>query len=485
MLQAVKTLSKQRKQSGDGEKKQQIEARKNFRAFTSYVNPRFKFYRHCELLIDVLERVVSGELKRVIIQMPPRHGKSELVSRMLAAYYLARHPSRFVCLSSYSYGLAQTLGRAARDNYERAGLKVRPEVGAVSHWETLAGGGMFAAGVGTGITGKGFSLGLVDDPLKDAEEANSLIIRDKVWDWYASTFSTRTEPDAAIVVLGTRWHEDDLIGRLLINESQSSAGENWHVVSLPALYEPDSLLSLPKSCIIEPDFRTQEGEALCPERYTAEALEHKRLQMGGYHFEAMYQQRPTSPGGVLFDITKLKTIDAAPIEIEYRVRAWDKAATPNGGDYTAGVRMSKDKEGVYYIESVSRGQWDTATRDFIIRDTAEYDGKKCHIVGEQEPGSGGKDSAHNFIKLLDGFAVQTERATGSKALRADPFSSQVNAGNVRLVRGNWNTAFIEELRQFPLGRHDDQVDACSLAFNKIASQPIWRFMIGIFSRSQN
>lgn len=430
-------------------------------------------YRHCGVLIDVLERVVSGEIKRLIIQMPPRHGKSEMVSRILAAYYLARSPSRFVCLTSYSYGLAGTLSRASRDNFERAGFEVRAEAGAVSHWETKAGGGMFAAGVGGSITGKGFHLGIIDDIVKDAEEANSLLVRDKVWDWYQSTFSTRTEPDAAIVVMGTRWHEDDLIGRLLLSETHSTSNESWHIVSLPAIYEPDTLDTFPKSCTVEPDFRTVAGEALCPERFTAKTLAHKRSQMGGYHFEAMYQQRPTSPAGVLFDVTQFEFVKCAPVQVE-QVRAWDKASTQDGGDFTVGVKMSKDRKGIYYIEDVVRGQWNTAKRDSVIKYITEIDTRRCKVVAEQEPGSGGVDSAQAFIKLLAGFSVKTERATGSKELRADPFSSQVNAGNVRIVRGPWNEAFVEEMRQFPRGRYDDQVDAASLAFSEL-SRPRARF----------
>lgn len=467
MDQAVQTLIEKRQNAGEEEKQKQVEARQSFASFAQYVKPRFQMYRHCEVLIDVLERVVSGEIKRLIIQMPPRHGKSEMVSRILPAYYLARHPSRFVCLTSYSYSLAGTLSRAARDNYERAGLEMRSEAGAVAHWETRAGGGMFAAGVGGSITGKGFDIGIVDDVLKDAEEANSLVVRDKVWDWYLSTFSTRTEPDAAIVVMGTRWHEDDLIGRLLLNESHSTASERWHIVSLPALYEIETVDSFPQSCSIEPDFRTADGEALCPERFPAKTLAHKRSQMGGYHFEAMYQQRPTAPAGVLFDVTKFEFVDVPPARVEQVVRGWDKASTAGAGDYTAGVRMSRDRKGVFYVEDVVRGQWNTANRDSIIRTVAEFDGYQCKVLGEEEPGSGGKDAAVFFVKNLGGFSVDTERATGSKESRADPFSSQVNAGNVCIVRGPWNEAFIEELRQFPRGRYDDQVDAASLAFRQL------------------
>jgi hypothetical protein len=244
------------KREGKDDREKAIEARKSFDAFTRYVNPRFKFYPHCELIADVLERVANGEIKRLIIQMPPRHGKSEMVSRLFTSYYLARYPGRFVGLASYSYELAGTLARAARENYIRAGLEVQADASAIKHFQTKAGGGMWSAGAGGSITGKGFHLGVIDDVVKDSEEANSALVRDKVWDWYASTFSTRAEPDSAIVVMGTRWHEDDLIGRLLRAETHSTSNENWHIVSMPALYEPDASESFPKSCTIEPDFRT-------------------------------------------------------------------------------------------------------------------------------------------------------------------------------------------------------------------------------------
>lgn len=431
-------------------------------------------YRHCRLLISVLERVVSGKLNRVMVCMPPRHGKSELISRIFPAYYLARYPGRFVGLASYSFDLAGVLSRAARENYIRAGFDTAEDAGAVKHWETRAGGGMWSAGVGGGITGRGFSLGIIDDPIKDAEEAASQTIREKIKDWWSSTFSTRAEPNASIILVQTRWHEDDLAGALLAAELRSNSKERWHIVSLPALYEPAHHLLFPEGCSIEPDFRTVENEPLCPERYNAETLLHKRANMSGYHFEALYQQRPTSPTGILFDVTKLEYIDHPPADPASRCRAWDKASSEGSGDYTAGVRMSRTRDGLFIVEEVQRGQWGTAKRDRLINYIADIDGRTVRIIGEQEPGSAGKDSAGAFVRMLSGFPVKIEKVSGSKEIRADPFSSQVNAGNVRLVRGEWNADFVEELRQFPRGKHDDQVDAASLAFNHLNKRQEWR-----------
>jgi len=435
----------------------------SLKAFVSLANPRFQWFPHCDLLEGVLDRVTSGELKRVMIFLPPRHSKSELFSRLFSAYYLRRNPHHFVGINSYSADLAYTLSRAARENFIKCGGVVKDDVAAVKHWETPEGGGLWAAGVGGSITGKGFHLGIIDDPIKNAEEAASETIREKHKEWYSSTFYTRQEPDAAIVIIQTRWNEDDLSGWLLSEETQGEEPENWHVVCLPAIAEEPP--KLPESCSLEKDDRPI-GEALCPERYNEAKLSKIKARIGEYHFGALYQQRPTAKQGLFFHVDKLEVVDAAPVDAR-RVRGWDQAATAGGGDWTAGVKMSKDKDGLFYIEDVVRGRWDTASRDRTIVQTANMDGRACKQMGEQEPGSGGVKAAEQFVKMLAGVPVATEPATNAKAVRADPFSSQVNAGNVKLIAGAWNKAFIEELRSFPHGKHDDQVDGGSLAFNEL------------------
>src|SRR5881394_2605253 len=270
----------------------------DFHSFVARANPRFAFYPHCELLASVLERVAVGELKRLMIFMPPRHSKSELVSRLFTAYYLRRNPTHFVGLNSYAAELAQGLSRSAREHYLHAGGKVKDDASAVKHWETIQGGGMWAAGVGGPITGKGFNLGIIDDPLKNAEEANSEIIREKQKEWYRSTFYTREEPDAAILLIQTRWNEDDLAGWLLAEEhSETEDPENWHIICLPAIAEP--LPAFPKTCTIEADFR-EDGEALCPQRYDLSNLRKKKAK-GARTFDALYQQRPSAKEGYFFD----------------------------------------------------------------------------------------------------------------------------------------------------------------------------------------
>lgn len=442
----------------------------SLRDFVAFANPGFEFYPHCELLADVLERVASGELKRVMVQLPPRHSKSELFSRLFSAYYLLKNPTHFVGVNSYAAELAHTLSRASRENFIQCGGRVKDDASAVRHWETAEGGGLWAAGVGGPIMGKGFHLGIIDDPLKNAEDAASEVIRNKQKEWYASTFYTRQEPNAAIVIIQTRWNEDDLSGWLLEEERQGEQPENWHIVCLPAIAgEP---FEFPASCTVEPDER-EIGEALCPERYDIDKLLKMQARIGEYHFGALYQQRPTARQGSFFHVDRLEIVDALPVGLRF-ARGWDKAATANDGDFTAGVKMGKASDGTYYIADVIRGQWDTAARDRIIRQTAEIDTRSVYQIGEQEPGSGGKESAQNFIRLLSGFGVAVVPSTAAKEVRADPFSSQVNAGNVKVLRGDWNKAFLDELRSFPHGRHDDQVDASSLAFNHLNGTEQWK-----------
>jgi predicted phage terminase large subunit-like protein len=385
-----------------------------------------------------------------MIFMPPRHTKTETVTVRYSAFRLEMEPTMNIILGSYNQHLANRFSRKIKRVVENR-VEISKDRNAVEEWETEAGGGFRAVGVGGGVTGFGADLILIDDPVKSRDEAESKIFRDKCWDWFNDDLYTRLEPDASIILTMTRWHEDDLAGRLI--REMEDGGEKWEIVKLPAIAEEN-----------DPMGRTI-GDPLCPARYDLEALTRIKTK-GERSFQALYQQRPTPKEGLFFHVDKLSIDDAVPVEGQ-KARAWDKAATEGGGDWTVGVRMHRADDGIFYIEDVVRGQWNTATRDRTIRQTAECDGMEIKQIGEQEPGSGGKESAENFIKLLSGFPVTNVIATNAKEIRADPFSSQVNAGNVKLIRGAWNKSFIEELRAFPNGQHDDQVDAASMAFNDL------------------
>ena len=437
----------------------------SFRSFVDQAHPGYQWYRHCERLASVLEEVIAGTHRRLIVQMPPRHGKSITVTRLFSAYYLRRYPERWVGLTTYAADLSYVMSRAAKGYYQGRAQERALDIEAVKHWETPFGGGMWAAGVGGPITGKGFHLGIVDDPIKNAEDAASDVIRHKQQEWWDSTFYTRQEPGAAIVLIATRWHERDLIGYLL--EKETDEPERWHIVDFPAVAGESH--TYPESCTLEPDWR-KAGAALCPERYAASQLAKIKARIGDYYFAALFQQHPRPREGGFFKRAWFDIVPTVPDHVRW-VRGWDAGATEGAGDPTAGVKLGRGADGVFYVGNVQRAQLDPGNRDRLIKQTAVLDGKACHQVGEQEPGAAGKSAALAFVQLLAGYPASTVLASGDKMVRADPFASQCAIRNVKLVQGSWNALYLEELTSFPTGAHDDQVDASSVAFNWLMQQP--------------
>jgi predicted phage terminase large subunit-like protein len=404
----------------------------------------------CHIRI-ALDQITSGAIDRLMIFCPPRHGKSAMTTIRYPVWRLAREPELPIIIGAYNQTLANRFSRQAR-KIAATQMTLDPERMAVEEWLTVQGGGVRAVGVGGGITGTGAGLIMIDDPVKSREEAESATYRERVWDWYTDDLYTRREPGCALVLIQTRWHEDDLAGRILASED----GPNWRVVNLPALaQEGDPLLRQP-------------GAALWPDRYDEQALAQIRMVLGTYAFEALYQQRPVPPGGGMFKREWFDVVGAAPAKAE-RIRYWDKAGTQDSGDYSAGCKIARDDDGVFYIEDVLRGQWSALARERIIRQTAEIDGAATSIWLEQEPGSGGKESAQSSLRNLAGFRAYAETVTGDKQTRAMPFAAQCEARNVKLVRGDWNAAFLDELTSFPYGSHDDMCDAAGGAFAKLAA----------------
>lgn len=446
-----------------------------FQLFVAVANPRFKWHPHCLKIAKVLVRVATGELNRVMIFAPPRHGKSELLSRLFAAYYLSLHPDRWVGINSYAADLAYTLSRSARENFISNGGGVKDDVAAVKHWETAEGGGLWAAGVGGPITGKGFHLGIIDDPLKNAEEASSSVVSDSHQAWFPSTFYTREEPNAAIVIMMTRWNENDLCGWLLSQEAEGEEPERWHVVCFEALKEAEPI-KIPSTCTLEPDDR-EVGEPLCPERYDTAKLKKIAKRVGTYFWNALYRQRPTAREGNMFKLHQLPIVDAAPAgEGVKRIRYWDLGGSDsNKADYSVGCLMSKTTDGLFHIEGVKRGQWSPKERNEHMLATAKADREAFGTMPtwiEKVPGLA-VEVIDNIVKLFAGYSVHTEMAKKDKVTRADPFASQCEANNVRVVKGEWNAAFRNELTSFPNGLNDDQVDAASGAFSKLEKDKRW------------
>jgi predicted phage terminase large subunit-like protein len=448
--------------------------------FTSYTFPAYRADPVHALIAATLDRVVAGEIQRLMIFAPPQHGKSELVSVRLPAYWLARRPDDPLILASYGADLAYNHSGQARQVLEGAefatlfpGIRTRRDSRAVNHWR-LAGqrGGLLAVGVGGPITGHGARLGIIDDPFENWEQAQSETWRARVWEWYRTTFRTRIWEQGAIILIMTRWHEDDLAGRLL----HEHAGQ-YTVLRLPALAESQAERDANNARLglgagdADPLARAP-GDPLAPSRFSQAALASLRNDVGGLGWAAEYQGVPTALEGTLFRRQWLPIVDAAPAAAR-RVRYWDKGGTEGGGDFSVGTLMNRSPEGVFIVENVVRGQWSSHQRNEVMAQTAQLDGQRptpVTIWVEQEGGSGGKESAEATVRLLAGYNVHTETVTGSKTTRAQPFAAQCEAGNVRLLRGDWNAAYLDELTSFPFGRHDDQVDASSGAFAKLAQR---------------
>ena len=276
-----------------------------FRDFIVAAYPGYAFHTWAERLIALLQKIADGELNRLIVCCPPRLGKSLLVSKLFPAYWVSRYPTRFCAIASYSAELAYAHSREARHYYRAVGHPLSKDSTAVGNWLTPERGGCIAAGVRGPFTGKGYALGIIDDPYKGPEDANSAAQRQKLIEWFQSVWLTRSEPGvngnagAAQVVVLTRWHQDDLIGWLLEQES-GAAPQHWQVLNLPAIAEQVAQqVRFPDTCSLEPDWR-QPGQPLCPERFPAAELEQIRIRAGSYWWNALYQQRPSPAEGLLF-----------------------------------------------------------------------------------------------------------------------------------------------------------------------------------------
>ena len=446
-------------------------ARRSLLSFTSYTWPSYEVNWHHRVVAAKLDKVLAGECRRLMILEPPQNGKSEQVSRRFPSYALGRRPNLRIIAGSYSDSLAQDMSRDVQriiDSVAYRELFPGTRLAEASDSEKRTQGQFDVVGkrgyyIATGImgsmTGKTADLGIIDDPIKNRAEAESETYRERVWEQYKSAFATRQfGSEGAIVICLTRWHEDDLAGRLLRLAEENPDADQWDVLSLPAIAETRQAYD-PR----------QVGEALWPAKYPLEELKRRRAGIGEYDFASLYQQRPAPAGGGLFKREWFKTVDAVPVNAR-RARGWDTAGTEMGGDWTVGVRVA-EADGVFYVEHVVRGQWGPGDVDRIIKGTAQVDGKACVQREEKEGGSAGVAVIATRTKTLVGYDYEGVGISGNKITRARPFRAQCEAGNVRILRGDWNTKYLDELCTFPTGKHDDQVDATSCAFNAVLLEP--------------
>lgn len=428
---------------------------------------------HLNLINQALLEIMWGGARRLMVFMPPRHGKSMLISEYLPACYLGNFPNRRVILASYEAEFAASWGRKAKralDEYgdHLWGVKVDGRSAAAKRWNVLNRlGGMDCAGVGGPLTGKGADLLVCDDPVKNSEEAHSKVYRDKTWDWWQSTFITRCEPGGAVVLMMTRWHEDDLAGRLLARERNA-----WKLLSFPAVAEAQDVLG------------RQAGDALWEDRWPLDALEERKREVGSYTWNALFQQRPAPEGGSVFR------------------REWFRYYTNSGGTYKVGDGHQVECDKCWTFSTVDLAASTKTSADYTVISTWSVtphnqilllDSVKARLEGpDQVPliqrtyerwkpsfiaiEKVGYQLALIQAAIRSGLPVRECGVDKDKLSRALPAAARMESGQVFFPSAaSWLTDFESELLAFPHGQHDDQVDTLSAAVAEVTRRSGVRF----------
>lgn len=450
-------------------------ARENLIDYARYTNRAYRPAEHHNLIAEKLEAVERGETKRVMIFMPPRHGKSELGSRRFPAWFMGRRPEYSMIAASYNSDLAGDFGRDVRNimaSGEHRALFPKATLAADSkaqnRWHTGAGGGYAAAGVGTAITGRGAHVFLIDDPVKDRESADSELIREKTYRWYLSTAYTRlegqlTEADSdplwrdideaqeqgepfegAIVLIQTRWHEDDLAGRLLADMDRGA--DQWDVLELPAL---------------------RDGKALWPAKYPVDRLERiKRALLAAgkpRDWDALYQQQPTQEDGAFFKrawFDNQHDLDSADGMAVFMTS--DFAVTDDGGDWTEfavwGMKDDTVSQLDWWSGQVNPAEWVEALIDLFVKwKPRVFFGETGVIRRAVEPILRRRMRERRALCRLEWLPRKVDKVASARS-----FQGLAEMGLVRFSKSEAAGEVIEQLMKFPAGKHDDKVDCCSL-----------------------
>ena len=449
-------------------------AREGLLNFTVYTFSDYMINWHHRVVCQYLNRFAAGEIKRLMIFTPPRVGKSELVSRRLPAFILGKEPDAQIIATSYSADLAARMNRDVQriidsDEYRELfpetflyGKNIRTLAGAWQRnsdiFEIVGRRGVYrSSGVGGGITGMGANYCIIDDPIKNQEEADSAVYRERVWQWYTSTLYTRLERAGGLCLTMTRWHEDDLAGRLLDRAKSDPAADQWTVVNLPALCEEKSGYD-PREL----------GDALWPWKYPKTTMQAIKASVGTKVWNALYMQRPAPDSGLLVNRAWWKFYDKLPEKFDQIIQAWDLTfKDAKNSDYVVGVVVGKIDRRIFLLDMVRDRLSFTATLAVIRNMVIKWPTATVKLVEEAANGAAVIDTLKKEIG-----GIIPVRAQGSKVARVNAISPRIEAGDVFLPSTRlapWVSDVLEEWAAFPSGKNDDIVDAMTYAITRLSS----------------
>ncbi|MDR1688324.1 MAG: phage terminase large subunit [Clostridiales bacterium] len=440
-------------------------ARQHLVEFAEYTDANYTTNWHHRVLCEKLDKLVAKKIKRLMVFMPPRHGKSELVSRKLPAFIFGRNPDASIMATSYSADLAQRMSRDVQRIIDSPKYgELFPEtslygknIRTVANGSYLRNSDIFeivgykgsyrGAGVGGGITGMGGDYIIVDDPVKNREDVNSLVMRDKLWDWYTSTLYTRREKDAAILITLTRWHEDDLAGRLLELAQKEPNADQWEVLMFPAMCEEERK---------HPEDIREDGMALWPDKYTYAELVSTKATVGIYDWSALYQQRPQPAGGTIFQREWMnKEYEELPAGATL-IQTWDLPFKDSEASAKcAGIIMARKGAEIFFVDVVNDKMSFTTSVTAIRSMTAKHPKARAKVVEDKANGP----AIINYLqKEIPGMIAFNPK--GSKEDRALSVAPYFEAGNVYFPKyAPWKADLISDLIRFPTGVYKDTVDA--------------------------
>jgi predicted phage terminase large subunit-like protein len=427
-------------------------ARTDLAAYGAALWPPFELALHHKLIVEELEKVERGILDRLMLFLPPRFGKSVVTSTVFPSWYLGRNPHKSIIASSYGQELSSDFGRRVRgfvsDPLHRAIFPnsiIVDDSNAVHRFGLTAGGNYYAGGAGGPITGRGADLLLIDDPIKSREDAYSVATRRNLKDWYQHVAYTRLQPGAAVVLIQTRWHEDDLAGWLL----REHAKKGWRVVSLPAIAESGDLLG------------RAEGATLWPEKFSLETLQRIKEAIGSSAWASLYQRRPTRQEGAIFHTGWFKSLPEQPTYHRCILSLDTAFKTTQTADYSVVQTWLENPIG-YYLTQCWRGRVEFPQLKNRVLEIAEVWKPNAVLIEDAASGQSLVQSLKNETRL----PIIPVRPQGDKTMRASAVSPLIEAGKVFLPeKADWLADFMDEVTAFPASPHDDMVDAMTQFLN--------------------